>query len=109
MKGINVIDTGTLTVSNASAGVGMTDVTWNSGAWSALKTRAHRAMITVESAAIRYWADGTAPTTTTGHPVYKDDIIDWREDDKDYISLLENLLMIRDGAADATIMVTLYD
>ena len=59
------------------------------------------AMITVESADIRYTVDGTTPTSTVGHLALPGAIIELK--DRGEVS---NFLAIRTGGVSATIHVT---
>ena len=63
---------------------------------------AHRAVITVETAQIRFRYDGTAPSSSVGHILNAGDriILEGRNN-------IGNFLAIRTGGTDATIQVTL--
>lgn len=63
---------------------------------------ADEALITVETNPLRYTIDGTAPTSTDGHPVAAaaSFVVSGRRD-------IGNLKLIRSGASDATVHITL--
>ena len=62
-----------------------------------------RALIQVFTAPIRFWVDGSAPTTTTGHRADYYDTIEL----KGYNEIV-NFLAIRESAASATLEVSFY-
>ena len=62
---------------------------------------AQHAFITVETAAIRFWLDGTAPTATVGHVL---DIADKLELNSN--TQLEDVRFIRRDGTDATLRVS---
>ena len=64
---------------------------------------AKTALITVESAQIRWLDDGTAPTSTTGHVANPTDVIAL-----DNVGRLFTFRAIRTGASSATIRVSYY-
>ena len=59
------------------------------------------AIITVETAQIRFTLDGTAPTTTVGHLLNAGDILEL-----DSLEDMKSFRAIRTGATSATIHVT---
>ena len=61
------------------------------------------AILTVETAQIRYLSDGTAPTSTTGHQVSPTQIITLRNP-----SELSKFRAIRTGATSGVVRVTFY-
>ena len=65
------------------------------------QTPASKAYITVGVAPIRFWYDGTAPTTDAGHIAKVDTVIEIEA-----IEDIENFKVIRDGTVDAKISVT---
>ena len=62
-----------------------------------------RALIQVFTAPIRFWVDGSAPTTTTGHRADYYDTIEL----KGYNEIV-NFKAIRESAASATVEVSFY-
>ena len=98
----NVVDYATLTVSSASAGVGLADASPTLTAEATVK----RAVITVEDDQVRYREDGTAPSSSEGHLLNVGDTLQYL--DGDYTSVLGNLLFIR-VTADAKLKITYYD
>ncbi len=60
VKGIDALDHEELTISTAA--LGFTDATIKQAAGNAAI-----AVVTVETDAIRYWVDGTTPTSSSGH------------------------------------------
>jgi hypothetical protein len=71
----------------------------------------NRALIYVAGAPIRWRADGTAPTSTTGMPVEAGGRIDWTDSVTNYRGLIENVQFILDTGAggDATLAVAYFD
>lgn len=65
--------------------------------------RSRAALITVETATIRWLSDGTAPTATTGNLSYAGDVIRLENPNE-----LWNFRAIRTGSTSATIQVTYY-
>lgn len=61
----------------------------------------NRAYITVETNPIRYTVDGTAPTATVGHLLSAGDVLELESAHE-----VREFQTIRQGAADATIMVS---
>ena len=60
-------------------------------------------VVTVETAAIRYWTSGTAPTATTGHVLEPGDVLELdRSED------IKNFKAIRRDGIDATIRVSYF-
>lgn len=62
---------------------------------------AERAVVTVETASLRYRYDGTAPTSSVGHLALPGEVIVVEGVDN-----VEDLLMIRTGATSAAVHVT---
>ncbi|HEX9704458.1 MAG TPA: hypothetical protein VGA20_04375 [Gemmatimonadales bacterium] len=71
----------------------------------------NRVLIHVGDAPIRWRADGTAPTSTTGMYVAAGDYIDWTDSVTNYRGLIGNVQFIRDTSAggDATLAVAYFD
>lgn len=86
-RGIQYASSESITVSTSS--VGLTTAT--------IAGR-EEAFITVESQAVRFWLDGTAPTATVGHVLDAGDIL--RLDSSES---LEDVRFIRRDATDATL------
>jgi|CXWL01.1.fsa_nt_gi hypothetical protein len=61
----------------------------------------NRAVLTVETAAIRYTVDGTAPTTAVGHLAQPGDVIKLAGNDE-----LTRFRAIRQGGVSGTIMAS---
>lgn len=78
-----------LTVSTTPTGVGT------------IPTGADRAMLVVETAAVRWRDDGTNPSATDGVPLTAGDGMNFDGD-------LTALKFIRSGASDATIHISFY-
>ena len=98
--GVTQIGAENLTVSTTA--VGLTGVTG--------KLPRH-AMIYVGTSPIRFRADGTDPTATTGMYVAAGSYIDWANVDNDYLSMMNKVKFIRDttAGADATLAVAYFD
>lgn len=90
-----------ITVSTSAIGITATKVHKQSA--SAPTRDARFAVITVESQPIRYRTDGTDPDATTGHALAATDILIL-----DNFDDIRRLRMIRSGASDATVQVTLF-
>lgn len=101
-----MFSTGTRAIDFPPADYGSQTITSTAAGLSTSKVASKLAVyITVESAAIRYRMDGTAPTATEGHLVQAGQSIYLADKTK---AALTNLSMIRDGASSATIRVTYY-
>ena len=99
MQGINTIDYAILAVSTAA--VGLTDAT------PTLPDKAKRAFITAETQAVRWRADGTAPTADEGHVLAADDSISFTG--ANYRQLLENIQFIATSAGDGALKITYFE
>jgi len=64
---------------------------------------ANGAILSVETAPIRYWTDGTTPTATTGHLAEVGDVVELHSRGE-----VRNFSAIRTGGTSGTIMGTLY-
>jgi hypothetical protein len=64
-------------------------------------TPAQEAEITVDTNKIRYWKDGSTPTSSSGHEAYSTDVIKLKT-----ATEVQNFKAIRSGSSDATIKVT---
>ena len=71
-----------------------------------IPTSAKRVYITTETDAVRWRADGTAPTDSVGHLLPKDDSISFTG--ANYRSLLDNIKFIR-VTTDASLKITYFD
>ena len=74
--------------------------------------RPRRALIQVLDQPIRWRADGTDPTSTTGHRIQAESYIDWTggEEDTDVFGLLMQVKFVRDAAAtgDAQLEISFF-
>lgn len=93
-----VIDYAVLTVS--STAVGFADAT------PAVTSAAKRVLVTVEDDSIRWRADGTAPTSSEGHLMYKGDVLSLT--DADYHVMIGVIEFIR-VTTDAKLKITYLD
>ena len=84
-----------ITVDNTAGGKALT---------AAKYSGASKALITVETAQIRFRVDGGAPTSTVGHVADIDDQIEL-----DSVEDIANFRAIRTGTTSATISVTYSD
>jgi len=82
----------------SSTAVGLTASTYAPAAGG---PQVRRALITVDDASIRWWADGSTPTPSTGHLSNAGDIIELSGPND-----VRNFLSIRTGATDAKLQVT---
>ena len=90
VAGLPGIGHDTLTVSSSAVGL------------ANIPTNAIGAMITVEDADIRYWIDGSDPTTAEGHLAYKDDVIKLSHPDQ--VAKFRALAV----SSDAKLQITYY-
>jgi len=81
-----------VTVDSTAGGVGLT---------AATIAGTNRALLTVETAAIRYTVNGTAPTTAVGHLAQPGDVIKLESQDE-----LTKFRAIRQGGVSGTIMAS---
>ncbi len=100
MGGINCIDYATLTVSNTSVGLASASPALAAG------HTVKRAVISVETDAVRWRADGTAPTSAEGHLLNVGDYLNLV--DADYTSFLSAIHFIR-VTNDAALKITYFD
>ena len=100
MQGINVIDYATLAV-----GASAVDLI-NDGS-PALPAKAKRAYISNETGAVRWRADGTAPTADEGHLLAAADSISFTG--ANYRSLLEKIEFIADTVTAGAVKITYFD
>lgn len=101
MEARNLVDCATLTVS--SSAVGLDDAT---PPLSDFGSKVKRVMISCNTDAVRYRADGTAPTATVGHPLAAAATLILM--DSNYESVLQNLQFIRQSG-DATLFISYFD
>lgn len=95
-EALNSIGHQQLTVS--STAVGLTQPTG---------LRARRALITVQTDAVRWRADGVNPTASVGNPLAANDRLDWTDPMADYSALIDKVKFIR-VTTDATIDVEYF-
>lgn len=100
---LNVIGQETLNVSNAA--VGLTDA----GFTAVQIARAKHGMISVQGADIRFSTDGSDATAADADVIEDGGGAEWLEVKRNYSSILRDLSMFRDAAADATVKIRLYD
>jgi len=96
VEALNSIGHQQLTVS--SSAVGLTKPTG---------LRPRRALINVQTNAIRWRADGTDPSATVGNPLAAGERLDWTDPMGDYSHLIDNIKFIRQSA-DATLDVEYF-
>lgn len=70
-------------------------------------TRPRRAIITVETDAVRWRADGTDPDSSTGIPQAASSRIDWTDPMADYSALIDKVKFIR-VTNDATLNIQYF-
>lgn len=70
-------------------------------------THPKHALISVQTAAVRWRADGTNPTTSVGNPLAATDRLDWTDPMGNYSSLIANIKFIATGG-DATLDVEFF-
>ena len=99
-QGINVIDYAVLAV-------GATAVDLIADGSPTLPSKAKRAFITCETAAVRWRADGTAPTADEGHLLAAADSISFTG--ANYRQLLEMIEFIADTATAGALKITYFD
>ena len=100
MQGINVIDYSTLAVSSSAV-----DLITNGS--PTLPSKAKRAYITCETAAVRWRADGTPPDADEGHMLAKDDSISFLS--ANFRQLLEKIEFIADTVTAGALKITYFD
>ena len=98
--GVNVLDYATLAVSVAAVSLG-------ADASPTLPAKCNRIYITCETQPVRWRADGTDPTSTTGHILAKDDSISFTG--ANYRQLLEKIRFIATAAGDGALKLTYFD
>jgi len=99
-SGVNIIGYATLAVS--SSAVNLVD-----NASPTLPARANRMFITCETQAVRWRADGTAPTATEGHVLAANDSISFTG--IIYRQLLEKIQFIATAAGNGALKITYFD
>ena len=80
------------TVTVAAAAIGFTSATFG---------RAYKALVTVETAQVRFRTDGTDPTAAIGHVLDAGDTLELDSSDE-----LQKIKFIRTGSTSATLRVT---
>ncbi len=96
----NVLDYATLAVSTSAVGL-------VADASPVLPAACKRVYITCETQPVRWRADGTDPTSTTGHVLAKDDSISFTG--ADYRQLLEKIKFIATALGDGALKITYFD
>lgn len=99
-QAMNILDYATLAVSTAAVGL-------VASADPVLPAKCKRIFITAETQAARWRADGTAPTSTEGHVLAKDDSISFTG--ANYRQLLENIKFIATASGDSALKITYFD
>ena len=96
---VNCLGYSALTVSNTAVGF-----TYPQGA--------HGLMATVESANVRWRADGTDPTSTTGHLLSVGDIFtldSWTAPGQNWKQIIKAIRFIRTDGVDAGLKISWFD
>ncbi len=96
MENRNSVGSQQLTVDATSGGVSLT-----------VPIAATRALMSLQTAEIRFLDSGTAPTSTLGHVVVAGKTIEYL--DANYISALAAFRAIRTGGTSGTLDITYYD
>ena len=99
MVGIQDTDVGIVAFADETLTIAGTAV----GLTASKYSDAIRAEMTLEDAQIRFWVDGTDPTSSAGHPVNIGDIINI-----DGTSQIINFKAIRTGATSGTLQITYF-
>jgi hypothetical protein len=97
---MNVLDYATLAVSTSA-------VSLTADASPNLPSTCNRVFITCETQPVRWRADGTDPTASTGHLLAKDDSISFTG--VKYRQLLEKIRFIATVAGDGALKITYFD
>ena len=103
--GTNNIDYSTLTVTNVAQVV-------STAASPAMVSQAKGAMMSVETAPIRWRDDGTAPTSTEGHLLMPGDILNfnsWTVPYQNWKEVLRAIQVIRTGTDNGLLKISWYD
>ena len=103
--GTNNIDYSTLTVTNSAQVV-------STAASPAMVSQAQGAVMTVETAPIRYRDDGTAPTSTEGHLLMPGDVLkydSWTVPSQNWKQVLRALQVIRTGTDNGLLKISWFD
>jgi len=93
-QGINVIGYEAKTVAGTAVNI-------------TIPSKSKRAFMTCEDAAVRWRADGTAPTADEGHLLAQDSSISFME--QGYKQLLENMKFIADTVTSGKLKITYFD
>ena len=99
MSGINVLYFESVTVADSSIGLNMPN-------------GAKGALLTLETAQIRWRADGTAPTSAVGHLMEVGDTLNftsWEVPSANWKSVLRAIRFIRTTATSGVLRVTYFD
>lgn len=95
-----VVDYATLTVADSAVGLDSASPALTAG------STVRGVLITVEDAAVRWRADGTAPTTTEGHLMNVGDVLNLT--DRNYRTMLGNLKFIRTTTTSGKLKITYF-
>lgn len=104
LRGLNVIDFSLLTVSSTAVGFDSAVPALVNGKVSDRTVR--RVLITTETDAVRWRADGTAPTNLIGHVLAKDETLSFTG--ANYKQLISAIKFIR-VTNDAYLKITWFD
>ena len=103
--GTNNLDYSTLTVTDSAQVV-------NTACSPTMPSNAQGAVMTVETAPIRYRDDGTAPTSTEGHLLMPGDSLifdSWTVPNSNWKQILRALRVIRTGTDSGLLKISWYD
>jgi hypothetical protein len=101
---INCIGYSYLTVADTAIGL--------SSAVTKMPDGTQGALMTLETATVRWRADGTAPTSTTGHLVNIGDVLtfdSWTAPGNNWKSLLSKIKFIRTGGTSGELKISWFD
>lgn len=104
MQALNVVDFATITVSSTAVSLADATPAYSNGKVSGKTVR--RALFTVETDAIRWRADGEAPTASEGHNLAVNGSLIFVE--ANYRNVLANIQFIR-VTNDAALKITYFD
>lgn len=104
LAALNVVDYATLTVSSTAVSLADASPAYANGKVNGKTVR--RAFFTVETDAVRWRSDGTAPTTTEGHVMAVNTSLSFTG--ANYRQLLKDIQFIR-VTSDAALKITYFD
>ena len=105
MPGVNPIDFSTLTVTD-------TAVTLATGCSPAMPAGAKGALITLETAQVRFRSDGEAASSTVGHKMYVGDALcydSWSVPKENWRTEFNKLSFIRIAGTSGVLSISWYD